>query len=109
RAALRRAIAADDAVPGVAPADDPEVGNPAPDPVRHALELAGAPADRSVFVGDTVWDMKAGTRAGVTCVGLLCGGIPRADLTDAGAAALYADPADLLARLDDSPLGGDTA
>ncbi|MDT9686589.1 HAD family hydrolase [Streptomyces sp. TRM76323] len=108
-AALRRAIDADDAVTAIAAADDTEEGKPAPDPVRHALELAGAPADRSVFVGDTVWDMKAGTRAGVTCVGLLCGGIPRADLTDAGAAALYADPADLLAHLDDSPFGGDAA
>ncbi|CAL9606362.1 HAD family hydrolase [Streptomyces sp. enrichment culture] len=108
-AALRRAIDADDAVTAIASADDTEEGKPSPDPVRHALELAGAPADRSVFVGDTVWDMKAGTRAGVTCVGLLCGGIPRADLTDAGAAALYDDPADLLARLDESPLGGDAA
>ncbi|MFV2121698.1 HAD family hydrolase, partial [Streptomyces sp. Act-28] len=81
----------------------------APDPVRRALELAGASADRSVFVGDTVWDMRAGTRAGVTCVGLLCGGIPRADLVAAGASALYADPADLLAHLDESPLGGDAA
>ncbi|WP_149180387.1 HAD family hydrolase [Streptomyces sp. TRM49041] len=104
--ALRRAIAADDAISAVASADDIEEGKPAPDPVRHAMELAGAPADRSVFVGDTVWDMKAGTRAGVTCVGLLCGGIPRTDLTNAGAAAVHADPADLLAHLDDSPLGG---
>ncbi|MCP9956287.1 HAD family hydrolase [Streptomyces sudanensis] len=108
-AALRRAIDADDAVTAVASAGDTEHGKPAPDPVRHALELAGAPADRSVFVGDTVWDMEAGSRAGVTCVGLLCGGIPHADLTDAGAAALYDDPADLLARLESSPFGGGPA
>ncbi|MEV2201288.1 HAD family hydrolase [Streptomyces fradiae] len=106
-AALRRAVDADEVITAIAGAEDTEEGKPAPDPVRHALDLAGAPADRSVFVGDTVWDMKAGTRAGVTCVGLLCGGIPRADLTGAGASAVYADPADLLARLDGSPLGGD--
>lgn len=104
--ALRRAIDADDAISATASADDVAAGKPAPEPVRHALELAGAPAGRSVFVGDTVWDMRAGTRAGVTCVGLLCGGIPRADLTEAGAAVIYDDPADLLARLDGSPLGG---
>ncbi|WP_175409510.1 HAD family hydrolase [Streptomyces sp. TRM64462] len=103
--ALRRAIDADDAISATAGAADVEEGKPAPDPVRLALERAGTSADRSVFVGDTVWDMKAGTRAGVTCVGLLCGGVPRADLTAAGAAALYADPADLLARLDSSPFG----
>jgi phosphoglycolate phosphatase-like HAD superfamily hydrolase len=46
--------------------------------------------------------MQAGTRAGVHTVALLSGGLPRADLEEAGAAAVFADPADLLARLDDS-------
>ncbi|MFK4103310.1 HAD family hydrolase [Streptomyces sp. NPDC019531] len=102
--ALRRAIAADDAIVATASADDVEEGKPAPEPVEHALELAGVPAERAVFVGDTVWDMRAGTRAGVRCVGVLCGGIPRTDLEEAGAHAIYADPAQLLASLADSPL-----
>ncbi|MFF9817326.1 HAD family hydrolase [Streptomyces sp. NPDC014006] len=103
--ALRRAIDADDAITATASSDDVEEGKPAPEPVEHALELAGVSAERAVFVGDTVWDMQAGRRAGVRCVGVLCGGIPRADLEEAGAQAIYANPADLLARLDDSPLG----
>jgi HAD superfamily hydrolase (TIGR01509 family) len=103
--ALRRAIDADDAITATASSDDVEQGKPAPEPVEHALELAGVPAERAVFVGDTVWDMRAGRRAGVRCVGVLCGGIPRADLQEAGAQEVYADPADLLARLEDSPLG----
>ncbi|GGX74783.1 HAD family hydrolase [Streptomyces anandii] len=102
--ALRRAIDADDAIDATASADDVEEGKPAPEPVEHALELAGVPAGRAVFVGDTVWDMRAGSRAGVRCVGVLCGGIPRADLEGAGAQAVYADPADLLASLRESPL-----
>jgi HAD superfamily hydrolase (TIGR01509 family) len=102
--ALRRAIDADDAILATASADDVEEGKPAPEPVEHALELAGVPAERAVFVGDTVWDMQAGTRAGVRCVGVLCGGIPRADLEEAGAQAIYDDPAHLLASLADSPL-----
>ncbi|MFE2332585.1 MULTISPECIES: HAD family hydrolase [Streptomyces] len=101
--ALRRAIDADDAIGATASADDVSAGKPAPEPVEHALELAGVPAERSVFVGDTVWDMRAGTRAGVRCVGVLCGGLPRADLEEAGARAVYADPADLLASLHGSP------
>ncbi|MFD3548854.1 HAD family hydrolase [Streptomyces sp. NPDC058655] len=101
--ALRRAIDADDALTDTATSDDVEQGKPAPDPVLHALGLAGVPAERAVFVGDTVWDMEAGTRAGVRCVGLLCGGIPRADLEEAGAAAVYRDPADLLDGLGRSP------
>ncbi|WP_340373872.1 HAD family hydrolase [Streptomyces sp. SS7] len=101
--ALRRAIDADDAIEATASADDVSRGKPAPDPVRRALELAGTPPEQAMFVGDTVWDMRAGSRAGVRCVGLLCGGIPRADLEEAGAAAVFDDPADLLASLPRGP------
>ncbi|MGW2823739.1 HAD family hydrolase [Streptomyces sp. NPDC001443] len=102
--ALRRAIDADDAITATASADDVSEGKPAPEPVERALELAGVPAEHAVFVGDTVWDMQAGSRAGVRCVALLCGGIPRTDLEEAGADAVYGDPADLLASLPKSPL-----
>ncbi|MEF9881605.1 HAD family hydrolase [Streptomyces sp. P9-A4] len=107
--ALCRAIDADDAIAETSTSDDVEEGKPAPEPVRHALRLAQVPPERAVFVGDTVWDMKAATRARVTAVGLLCGGIPRADLEEAGAAAVYRDPADLLAHLADSPLAAVSA
>ncbi|GGS43117.1 HAD family hydrolase [Streptomyces griseoviridis] len=103
--ALRRAIDADDAITATAGADDVESGKPAPEPVQRALELAGVPAERAVFVGDTVWDMTAARRAGVRCVGVLSGGIPRADLVEAGADAVYDDPAALLEGLAGSPLG----
>ncbi|ULR55150.1 HAD family hydrolase [Streptomyces deccanensis] len=104
-AALRRAIGADDAIMATASADDVARGKPAPDPVEQALELAGAEAERSVFVGDTVWDMRAGARAGVHCVAVLCGGIPRPELEAAGAEAVFRNPAHLLAALEESPLG----
>ncbi|MEV0693103.1 HAD family hydrolase [Streptomyces sp. NPDC050388] len=102
--ALRRAIDADDAITATASADDVAEGKPAPEPIEHALELVGVPAERAVLVGDSVWDMRAGSRAGVRCVGVLCGGIPRTDLLEAGAEAVYDDPAHLLASLPDSPL-----
>ncbi|MDX2552454.1 MULTISPECIES: HAD family hydrolase [Streptomyces] len=104
-AALRRAIGADDAITATTSADDVAEGKPAPDPVEQALELAGARAERSVFVGDTVWDMRAGARAGVRCVAVLSGGIPRVELEAAGAEAVFRDPAHLLAALEESPLG----
>ncbi|SCE38914.1 hypothetical protein GA0115243_11161, partial [Streptomyces sp. ScaeMP-e83] len=44
------------------------------------------------------------SRAGVRSVALLSGGIPRADLEAAGADAVFRDVAELLARLDDSPV-----
>ncbi|MEU1071099.1 MULTISPECIES: HAD family hydrolase [unclassified Streptomyces] len=102
--ALRKAIDADDVIAGVASADDVASGKPAPDPVHQALELAGADAACSVFVGDTVWDMKAAAKAGVRPLAVLAGGIPRRDLEESGAQAVYDDPADLLAALDDSPV-----
>jgi phosphoglycolate phosphatase-like HAD superfamily hydrolase len=101
-AALRRAIDADDVILGATSADDVADGKPAPDPVRQARELADVPSGRAVFVGDTVWDMKAAVRDGVVPVAVLSGGIPRADLETAGARAVYQDPADLLAHLDSS-------
>ncbi|MCT9092267.1 HAD family hydrolase [Streptomyces sp. ASQP_92] len=100
--ALRRAIDADDVIAGVASADDVNEGKPAPDPVHRALELAEAEAGDAVFVGDTVWDMKAAGAAGVRAVALLTGGIARADLEEAGALAVYGDPAELLSQLDTS-------
>lgn len=99
-AALRRAIDADDVILGAASADDVADGKPAPDPVQQARKLADVPSERAVFVGDTVWDMKAAVRDGVVPVAVLSGGIPRADLEEAGAHAVYRDPADLLERLD---------
>jgi phosphoglycolate phosphatase-like HAD superfamily hydrolase len=50
-----------------------------------------------------VWDVEAAQRAGLPCIGLTCGGISAQELHDAGAAAVYDDPADLLEHLDDSP------
>ncbi|MGW0966548.1 HAD family hydrolase [Streptomyces sp. NPDC002516] len=101
-AALRRSIGADDVIGGASSADDVSEGKPAPDPVQQARQLAGVPSERAVFVGDTVWDMKAAARDGVTPVGVLSGGIPQADLESAGARAVYRDPADLLEHLDTS-------
>ncbi|MFD9502512.1 HAD family hydrolase [Streptomyces sp. NPDC060035] len=100
--ALRRALDADDAITDTASADDVDEGKPAPAPIRHAMELAGASSDETVYVGDSVWDMKAATGASVVAVGLLSGGIPRAELEHAGAVEIYRTPADLLSHLETS-------
>ncbi|WP_405987180.1 HAD family hydrolase [Streptomyces sp. NBC_00872] len=101
-AAVRRALDADEVITAAVGSNGAVVGKPAPDPVYRALELAGASAERAVFVGDTVWDVEAATRAGVRAVALLSGGIPRTALESAGATAVYEDPTALLARLDTS-------
>jgi len=52
-------------------------------------------------VGDSIWDLLAARRAGALGVGLLAGGYGREELERAGAYRVYADPADLLAHLDE--------
>ncbi|WP_381805090.1 HAD family hydrolase [Streptomyces niveus] len=101
-AALRRAIDADDVITGTASSDDVPRAKPAPDPVPTALDLAGVPAERAIFVGDAVWDIQAASRAGARSIAVLSGGIPRDALEAAGADEVYENVADLLARLDSS-------
>ncbi len=95
---------ADEAIFAMTTSEDVEASKPSPDLVERALERAGVPADRAVFVGDAVWDAQAAAKAGVRCLGLLTGGFAPQELREAGARAVYESPADLLARLDDSPL-----
>ena len=81
--------------------DDADRSKPDPDIVHAALGRLGHPSDRVIFLGDTPYDVEAGRKAGVRVVALRCGGWGDADLR--GADQVYADPADLLARFDESP------
>lgn len=103
-AMLLQVIDSQDAVAAVTSAKDVEEAKPQPDVVEAALRESGVGAPDAVFVGDTVWDVIAATRAGIGCVGVLSGGISRAELADAGAIAVYDDVSQLLAELDGSPL-----
>jgi phosphoglycolate phosphatase-like HAD superfamily hydrolase len=100
-ALLRRVLDVDDLVSEITSSVDVDRGKPDPDIVSTALERVGLDPERAVFVGDAVWDVEAGRRAGVPTVGVLCGGVAREALEQAGAAGIYADPADLHAHLDD--------
>lgn len=100
------AIGADDAVHGATTSADVSSTKPSPDLFQVAMEQHDLDPERTVALGDTVWDVEAAERSGLACVALLCGGISAGELTEAGARALYEDPADLLEKLDSSPLGG---
>lgn len=101
---LERVLGIVDDVDAVTSAGDVEEAKPDPDLVQTALDAVGGVADNAVFVGDTVWDVEAAARAGVPCVGVLTGGISEAELTEAGAVAVYRSVADLVEKLDSSPL-----
>jgi phosphoglycolate phosphatase-like HAD superfamily hydrolase len=103
-AVLRKVLDAEDIVSAVTSSEDVETAKPQPDLVQVALERAGVDARRAVFVGDTVWDVRAAAKAGVPCVGVASGGIDRLRLEREGAVAVYEDPDDLADRLDASPI-----
>jgi HAD superfamily hydrolase (TIGR01509 family) len=73
-----------------------EEGKPAPHLLEHALDVGGLDPGRCVVVSDTVWDVEAAARCGLPCVAVLTGGTAKAELEEAGAVAVYRDPADLL-------------
>jgi HAD superfamily hydrolase (TIGR01509 family) len=81
---------------------DAEESKPAPDIVDAALGKLGLPADEVVMLGDTPYDIESAAGCGVSVIALRCGGFPDDQLR--GALAIYDDPADLLARYDESPL-----
>ena len=101
---LLRVIDADDAIDATTNAEDVDAAKPKPDIVEVALERAGVDASRAVFIGDSVWDMKAAERAGVSPFGVLSGGIAESLLTQAGARIVFENAADLLARIDEIDL-----
>jgi phosphoglycolate phosphatase-like HAD superfamily hydrolase len=74
-----------------------------PDPdlfLAAAAELDVEPR-HSMVVGDSVWDLLAARRAGALGIGLMSGGYGREELERAGAYRVYADPAEMLDRLDE--------
>ena len=82
---------------------DVERTKPHPDLVAAGVDKAGG--GDAVMVGDSTWDCIAAARAGVPTVGLLTGGFSQEELREAGAVTVYESIAELIARLDETPLG----
>jgi len=84
--------------------DDAENSKPDPDIVHAALGRLGHPPAKVILLGDTPYDVEASSKAGIRVVAVRCGGWSDADLR--GAVGIYDDPADLLAKFDESPFAG---
>jgi len=90
--------------------DDAEESKPEPDIFEAALKKIGNPdASKCVVVGDTPYDAIAAGKINLPTIGVLSGGFPEQSLMDAGCIEIYRDPADLLARYDESAIAGGTA
>jgi HAD superfamily hydrolase (TIGR01509 family) len=103
-AVLRRVLDVDDCIDEATSSADGDSSKPEPDLVLAALDKAGLEAQDAIFIGDAVWDVEASSQAGVACIGVECGGTSEAELREAGAIAVYRDPADLLSNWKGSPL-----
>jgi HAD superfamily hydrolase (TIGR01509 family) len=82
---------------------DVEATKPDPDLVQAALDKLDG--DEAVMVGDTPWDVKAAQAAGVGTIAVLTGGFAAAELSEAGAVAVFESVRELCERLGETPLG----
>jgi HAD superfamily hydrolase (TIGR01549 family) len=95
----------DDLIENETSSDNVERSKPCPDIFEAALkQLGNVTPDRVIVVGDTPYDAAAAAEANLKSIGLLCGGWTEPQLRRAGCIAVYRDPADLLARYEESPL-----
>ncbi len=78
-----------------------ELAKPDPHLFLAAAKLLGIDPRHCFVVGDSVWDLLAAQRAGSLGIGLLSGGYGREELERSGAYRVYADPAEMLSRLEE--------
>lgn len=95
-----------DVIETVVSSGDADQTKPEPDLVEVAIHRGGLDPGRCLMVGDTAWDVQAAARARVPCIGVRSGGWSADSLRAAGATAVYDDAADLLTKLEDSPIAG---
>jgi HAD superfamily hydrolase (TIGR01549 family) len=99
---LLKVLDAGDAVHHVVSSKDVEAAKPEPDLFAAGLETGRLDARRAVVVGDSLWDVEAAARSELRCIALLTGGTGGCELEAAGAAEVFASPAELLRGLDSS-------
>jgi HAD superfamily hydrolase (TIGR01509 family) len=100
----KKLLRIEDLVEEEASADDAEKSKPHPDIFQAALDRLDVGPAEAIAVGDTPYDADAAGRLRIKTIGMRCGGFPEAELIAAGCIAIYDDPADLLARYEESAL-----
>ena len=83
-------LGAEDRAHATATAEDAGTSKPDPELINTVIDRVDG--TRSVLVGDSVWDVEAGCRAGIPTVALLSGGYGEEELRTAGAAWVFDDP-----------------
>ncbi|MBV9563555.1 MAG: HAD family hydrolase [Bradyrhizobium sp.] len=96
-----RSLGVDPAECTIVTRDQVRYAKPDPDLFLAAADRLGAPIERAIVVGDSIWDMLAATRCRALGVGFLSGGYGADELRQSGAIRVYEDPADLLEHIDE--------
>ncbi|MCW2973220.1 MAG: family hydrolase [Thermoleophilia bacterium] len=81
-------------------AEDLEHTKPSPDVYLTALEKTGLDRAEAIVIGDAIWDVRAGTAAGIASIAIPSAGGQSSKLTEVGAVAVYADAFELRDDLD---------
>ena len=98
----RGIIGCEDLIFAATSKDDVDRSKPCPDIFAAAFaKVAPLEKDQVRVVGDSPWDVKAASNAGLTAVAVLCGGFDPEWLREAGALTLADGPEDLLERYPD--------
>jgi phosphoglycolate phosphatase-like HAD superfamily hydrolase len=74
------------------------------EPMEGSRERVSGSADEAVMIGDTPWDVRAASNAGVPTLTVRTGGFGDDELREAGAIAVFESVAELRAQLDQTPL-----
>ena len=80
-------------------ADDVTHAKPHPEPVLRTLEAFHCPPEEALVVGDTIYDIEMGRRAGAHTCGVTYGNGTRQELQDAKADFLIDDFQEILTIL----------
>lgn len=78
-----------------------DAGESKPHPELIEVALDRVDATHAVLVGDSVWDVRSASNAGLPVIALLCGGFGRAELEEEGATVVLEDLQELRHRLDE--------
>ena len=79
--------------------EETEKHKPDPEPLLVAARRLGLPITECIYVGDSIYDMRAAKAAGATAVGVLWGVATCEELLEAGAEHLASSPHELPAVL----------
>ncbi len=104
-AKLKEMAAITDLVEEESSKDDANKSKPEPDIFESTLARLNLPAQATVALGDTPWDIQAAAKAGLATVAVTSGGWKEAELREAGALEVYRDIAHLGQQLENSVFG----